>query len=142
MNITGYAYQPGDRVFVLDPKSKYWLQGIVKKFIPDYQRTRSHMLEPAYQVDVKRPRRVVNHGKATFKMIKSRFIATNGYVMHMDYIPLYDVGQKAYIKKTGQPVVIIQALNRPINGPTYFVYNLDSNRKHMIKESKLDEKPS
>lgn len=132
-----FGYEVGEDVFVLDSKTKHWLQGVVKEYIPDHKR--SGQPEPAYAVAIKRLRRFDKDGRTRHKMVWGRpLIATNGYIKPLDQEPIFEVGQRATIRKSGHRVIVLQALDRPTKNPTYLVFNLDEQRKHMIGEQRLD----
>jgi hypothetical protein len=133
-----FGYDVGDNVFVLDPRTKHWLQGVVKVYIPDHKRS-SGQPEPAYEVAHKILRRFDNDGRSRHKMVWGRpIIATNGYIKPLDQEPIFEVGQRATIRKNGQRVIVLQALDRPTKFPTYLVFNIADQRKHMIGEQRLD----
>lgn len=133
-----FGYATDEDVFVLDPKTKHWLQGIIKEYIPEYRRSYSQQAEPAYSVSIKRLRVFKKDGNKRHKLVWGRpLIATNGYIKPIDLEPKFETGQKVRILRNGQKVIILQLLDRPTKLPTYLVFNIDENRKHMIGEAKI-----
>lgn len=137
-----FGYRPGDQVFVFNWKTKHWVQGVVKDYIPLYKRNREVPGEPAYLVSTKRLR-LNRKTDDEHKMVKDKdIIAVNGFIKEMDLEPLFNVGQEVNVRKNGQNqrAIIIQMLDRQSSRsgtPVYLVYNSSEKRKHTIGEAKL-----